>query len=393
MPPRHGKSELLSHWLPVWYLANWPTKRVGLASYAAEFASEWGRRVRNTIAEHQDAMGNGVAISDDLNRAHQWRLTTGGGLMTAGVGWPFTGYGFDLLIVDDPIKNHEEATSALQRQRLWDWWRSTALTRLEPSGSIIVVMTRWHEDDFVGRLLDSEGEEWDHIRLPALAEPGDPLGRDEGAALWPERYDAEALARLRINVGPQNWPGLFQQRPSRQEGSIFKADWWQYADHIEPNGKVVQFWDTAFKKGEGNDYSVCVTMTTTPNGYGVVDVFRERLEYPDLLREMQTQADRWGPSMVYIEDAASGQSVIQSLKRETRLPVKGIRPVTDKVLRANAVTGLVEAGKVVLPRGAAWLPVFLDEIGGFPTAVHDDQVDAFASCLAQMTRPKWWYEE
>ena len=376
---------LLSQWTPVWFLANWPRKQIGLASYAAEFAAEWGRRVRNTMAEHREGLD--VAISDDLNRAHQWRLTAGGGMMTAGVGGPFTGYGFDLLIIDDPIKNDEEANSALQRQRLWDWWRTTALTRLEPGGSIIVVMTRWHEDDFVGRLLDSEGDNWEHIRLPALAEPGDPLGRDEDAPLWPERYGADALSALRVSVGPQDWPGLYQQRPSRAEGTIFKVEWWQYADHIEPNGLVYQFWDTAFKTGQGNDYSACITMTTTPNGYGVLDVWRDRVEYPDLLRAMQNQAARFNPAKIYVEDAASGQSVIQSLQRESRLPVVPVKVDRDKVARANAVTGLVEAHKVSLPRRAKWLPDFLDELGSFPNGAHDDQVDAFVGCLAQMTQP------
>ena len=390
MPPRHGKSFLLSQWTPVWFLANWPQKQVGLASYAAEFAATWGRNVRNLVTEHQDSLG--IAISDDLNRAHQWRLTGGGGMMTAGVGGPFTGYGFDLLIIDDPIKNDEEANSTLQRQRLWDWWLTTARTRLEPGGSIIVVMTRWHEDDLVGRLLAAEGNEWEHIRLPALAEPDDPLGRMEGEALWPSRFDTQYLSKERIIQGPVNWPGLYQQRPSHAGGSIFKAHWWQYVDRIEPNGTVNQFWDTAFKTGQGNDYSVCVTMTEIPNGYSVLDVWRGRVEYPDLLRTMQAQAARFTPSTIYVEDAASGQSVIQSLKRDTRLPVVGVKPDRDKVLRANEITGLVEAGKVSLPRRAAWLADFLDELGSFPSGTYDDQVDAFVGVLTEMTRPSSWLD-
>ena len=390
LAPRHGKSELLSHWTPVWFLANWPSKRVGLASYAADFAETWGRKARDTVVEHQARLG--IQVRDDLNRASQWQLTNGGGMMTAGVGGPFTGHGFDLLIIDDPIKNRQEANSAAMREHLWEWWRSTARTRLEPGGSIVVVMTRWVEDDLVGRLLsdeflegEQEGDRWEHIRLPALAEPDDPLGRELDAPLWPERYGGSALAALRISVGPQDWPGLYQQRPSRQGGSVFRDDWWVFVDTVQPGEQVFQFWDTAFKAGEQNDYSVCCTMTTTPTGYGVMEVWRNRVEYPDLLRAMQVQAERHKPSAVYVEDAASGQSVVQSLRRETRLPVLPVQPRGDKVLRANRVTGTVEAGRVELPQKAApWVPAFREELAAFPNGTYDDQVDAFVGCLTQL---------
>ena len=389
LPPRHGKSELLSHWTPVWFLANWPHKRVGLASYAAEPAEQWGRLARDSVIENESGLG--IRVRDDLSKVGRWQLTTGGGMMTVGVGGPFTGYGFDLLIIDDPVKNREEANSPTQRQHLWDWWRSTARTRLEPGGSIIVVTTRWHEDDLIGRLLGDEyteeqaaGDRWEHIRLPALAEEDDPVGRPLDAPLWPERYDASALAALRVSVGPQEWPGLFQQRPSHEGGSIFRDDWWLLGDVPEPgDGPVFQFWDTAFKTGQQNDYSVCCTMTTTPNGYAVLDVWRDRVEYPDLLRAMQAQAEDHNPSAIFVEDAASGQSVVQSLRRETRLPVLPVKPIGDKVLRANRVTGTVEAKKITLPRTAPWLQAFREELAAFPNGVHDDQVDAFVGCLTQ----------
>ena len=297
LPPRHGKSELLSHWTPVWFLANWPHKRVGLASYAAEPAEQWGRMARDSVVENESGLG--IRVRDDLSKVGRWQLTTGGGMMTVGVGGPFTGYGFDLLIIDDPVKNREEANSPTQRQHLWDWWRSTARTRLEPGGSIIIVMTRWHEDDLVGRLLGDEyteeqaaGDQWEHIRLPALAEPGDPLGREDDAPLWPERYDASALAALRVSVGHSWGPTLFQQRPSHEGGSIFKDHWWVMEKTVSPGERVFQFWDTAFKTGQQNDYSACCTMTTTPNGYAVLDVWRNRVEYPDLLKAMKSLAER-----------------------------------------------------------------------------------------------------
>ena len=171
----------------MWFLANWPRKSVGLASYAAEPAEQWGRLARDSVIENESGLG--IRVRDDLSKVGRWQLTTGGGMMTVGVGGPFTGYGFDLLIIDDPVKNREEANSPTQRQHLWAWWRSTARTRLEPGGSIIVVTTRWHEDDLVGRLLGDEytdeqmvGDQWEHIRLPALAEEGDPPGETPGCS-------------------------------------------------------------------------------------------------------------------------------------------------------------------------------------------------------------------
>ena len=395
MPPRHGKSQLLSHWTPIWFLANWSRGRIGLASYAADFASTWGRQVRDTVAE---TPGLGISLSRDLTRAHDWELAEGGGMMTAGIGGPFTGRGFDLLIVDDPVKNRAEASSPTIRQHLWDWWTSTARTRLEPGGSIIIVQTRWHEDDLVGRLLErtdhddpfADLDEWQHIRLPALAEEDDSLGRDLDAPLWPLRYDIRALANLRVEVGPQDWAGMFQQRPTEQGGGVFRFDWWRYASPLpEPTDEVIQFWDTAFKEGQENDYSACATMYPAENCYPLQDMWRGRLEFPDLVKQVIIQAERFGPSRIYIEDAASGQSLIQALRNETRLPIIAVKVDSSKISRANAVTGQVEAGNVVLPPRAPWLDDFLDEMTAFP-GTFDDQVDAFVGCLTQLAvKPQW----
>ncbi len=396
MPPRHGKSEMLSHWTPVWYLANNPKGRVGLASYAADFASTWGRKVRDTVGRTPDL---GISLSRDRTRAHDWELQQGGGMMTAGVGGPLTGRGFDLLIIDDPIKNRAEANSPTHRKHLWDWWTSTARTRLEPGGSIIVVQTRWHEDDLVGRLLaDTRGDdefghldEWQHIRLPALAEDDDPLGREVDEPLWPARYDAPALASLRTEVGPQDWAGLFQQRPTEQGGGVFKFHWWKYALILPaPTGDVIQFWDTAFKQGQENDFSACATLYPSTSSYILKEVWKDRLEFPELVRTVIAKAEQHQPVRIYVEDAASGQSLIQSLQSSTRLPIIPVKVGADKVSRANAVTGQVEGGNVVLPSGATWLDDFLDEVTNFPGATHDDQVDAFVGGLTQLAVKSVW---
>ena len=383
---------MVSHWTPVWFLANWPHKRVGLASYAADFAAKWGRDVRNSIQENEEGLG--IHLSRDLGAASNWQLSDGGGMLTAGVGGPFTGYGFDLLLIDDPIKNRQEANSSTLRQHLWEWWRSTARTRLEPNGSIIIIQTRWHEDDLIGRLLNPEfveegdvADNWTHIRFPALAEPDDPLEREEDEPLWPGRYNSDSLRGLRIAVGPQEWPGLFQQRPTAQSGGVFKDYWWQWLDQRPVEvGRITQYWDTAFKVKTSNDYCVCTTMGEVEGGYVVLDVWRGRLEYPDLIRQVIFEYEKHRPTRIGIEDAASGQSAIQTLQRETRLPVVPVPVDKDKVSRANAVTGFIEAGQVFLLRDAPWVMDFVSELSGFPNGTYDDQVDSFVGALDQMIK-------
>jgi len=232
MPPRHGKSELTSHWFPVWLLELWPDLRLILASYEAEFAATWGRKVRDSIV--RAPLGE-LRVQVDERRssaADRWDTTAGGGMVTAGVRGPITGRGADVLIIDDPVKNQDEARSKLMRERTWDWWQGVARTRLEPSGSVVLMMTRWHEDDLGGRLIAESaagGERWAVLSLPALAEPTpaapDALGRAAGEALWPERFDAQALDATRTAVGRYVWDSQFQQRPRPLEGQgLFREE-------------------------------------------------------------------------------------------------------------------------------------------------------------------------
>lgn len=218
IPPRHGKSHLLSLWTPVWFLSHWSEKQVLLASYEATFAASWGRLARNVIEQHQVQLG--LRLASDSAAVAAWSLTAGGGMVTAGAGGPITGRGADLLLVDDPVKNIEEARSPIAREALWDWWCNVARPRLEPGGSIIIIMARWHRDDIIGRLL-REQQEWDYVALPAIAGSGDPLGRGEGKPLWPERYDLEALAKVRDDVGEDVWLRLYQQTPEEAEGDCY----------------------------------------------------------------------------------------------------------------------------------------------------------------------------
>lgn len=203
MPPRHGKSEMASRYTPAWYLGRYPNRRVILASYEADYAASWGRKARDLLEEHGSSLF-GVCVRQDSHAANRWDLADhNGGMTTAGVGGAITGRGADLLIIDDPVKSVEEAESETYRARTWDWWRGVALTRLEPGGSVILVMTRWHEDDLAGRILQEDSANWRVLSLPAIASDDldDPLDREPGEPLWPERYDADALARRRQEMG------------------------------------------------------------------------------------------------------------------------------------------------------------------------------------------------
>ena len=248
--------------------------------------------------------------------------------------------------------------------------------------------TRWHEDDLAGWLLkEHQHENWETLNLPAIAEPGDALKRTEGEALWPTAYPVSELAVIRKSVGGRDWSALYQQRPSAAEGSVFKREHWRYYQPTESEPKalisalgcfqVVQAWDTAFKKGSLNDYSVGVTIGISPNRYYVLDCWRDRLEFPDLKRAVMAQAAKWGATAVLVEDTAAGQSLLQELGRNTRLPLIPVKADRDKVSRASAVTPTHEAGLCYLPGGAHWLSDFVDELASFPSAPHDDQVDAW----------------
>ena len=242
--PQHGKSELVSHWLPVWFLKKFPWKKVGLASYEMGYASEWGGKAKETIDENGGELG--LQLRRDTKAKGRWSLRGyGGGMYVAGIGGPFTGRGFDLIIIDDPIKNDAEALSPVYRKRNWNWYRSVARTRLAPGGSIIVVMTRWHEQDLAGALLgnapedeneatipeeDVQPDAWEVVNLPALAEDSDPLGRKPGEALWPERYDELALKKQRITSGPFWWSAQYRGNPQPEGGGIIKTGWFKSYD-------------------------------------------------------------------------------------------------------------------------------------------------------------------
>lgn len=393
MPPRHGKSELASIHFPAWYLGRNPGKRVIATSYGAGLAYRFSRRARNLIAAPAWPFPD-VALSDDLATVQSWDIAGHrGGYLAAGVGGPITGSGADLLIVDDPIKSADEADSETYREATWQWWQDTAYPRMQAGASAVVIGTRWHDDDLIGRLLaaaETGGDVWTVLHLPAV--------NAWGEALWPDVFDLEKLERIKANMSSRMWQAQFQGDPQPAEGGMFKPHWWSRYSSVPPLRRVELFIDSAFKEGVQNDYSVIATWGDTGDGdYYVLDVWRDRVAFPELLRaahdQWAKQRATWSARSVVIEDKASGQSAIQVLQRTYHtatgalpaLPVVAwsVTGAQSKVARAEGVTGFVESGRVHLPEFAPWVADFVDEHARFPIGVHDDQVDTTSMGLTR----------
>ncbi len=385
MPPRHGKSELCSIRFPAWYLGRNPQNQIIGCSYAESLAYSLSYAVRETISDvrYQRLWPHQL----DTAGAVRWQLANKenkrASYIAAGVGGGITGEGADLLIIDDPIKNAEDAASETYRTKLGEWYRTTARTRLQPNAKVVIIQTRWHKADLAGQLLelantDPQADQWIVLNLPAL---------QDNKALWPERYPVDVLTNIRATIGSRAFEALYQGSPIIAEGNVFKREWWHYYK-VRPDIKYkIHSWDTAYKGKTTNDYSVCTIWGVANNGFYLLEVFRERLEFPELKRACISAYERDKPQTVYIEDEASGQSLIQELRRETRLPILPVKVDKDKVLRANAVTPLIESGRVYLPEYASWLHDYIEELSAFPNAAHDDQVDSTTQALQQMANP------
>ena len=382
LPPRHGKSLITSSMFPAWFLGRHPEQHLIFATYGQELSDEFGRRVRNFVASPvHGAIFPSCRLSEYSTAAQRFNTTAGGGYIAVGRGGPITGRGADLLLIDDPLKDREEANSETVRKSLHEWYTFVAYTRLTRGGAIIVIQTRWHEDDLAGRLLREHANDgWHVLSLPAIAERDEGF-RNEGDALWPGIFPLEELNRIREAVGGAAWASLYQQRPAAAEGAIFKRTWWR--SYLQPPkfSQILQSWDTAFKKGADNCFSACTTWGLAESGYYLLSVWRGRVEFPELRRVLIAQAEEWKPNAILIEDRASGQSLLQELKSATTLPVLAVKADSDKLSRAQAVTAIVEAGKVYLPEEAPWLTDYIDELASFPTGLYDDQVDSTAQAL------------
>ncbi len=350
-------------------------------------------------------------MNRERQAAHDWETAYGGGVRAAGVGVAIAGTGAKLIIIDDPIRGRKEANSLTVRDAIHEAYTDDLVTRLEPGGAIVGTVTRWMEDDLPGRIAASEeGPDWVTVNLPALAEEDDPLGRSPGEALWPARYPVDVLERRRTVMGVSFY-ALFQGRPAPAEGNKFKGQWFRYY-RVEGEGESAVFimdapdgyrrvvplascrrfgtMDTASSIKTSADYSVIASWAVTPQSDLILlEVIRERLEEPDLIRRARDAYRRHRLSYLSIESNSMGLGIIQTLRRgsvdpETRkrlpgLAVRGIPSLTDKVSRAGTAIVRCESGQIWFPQMAPWLAEFEMELLGFPLGAHDDQVDTMST--------------
>lgn len=386
MPPRHGKTETVTARYPVHRLELDPKLSILVTSYGQHMADRFGLKVRNLAAGR-------LELSPDKAAASEWHTVQGGQVVARGVGSPPTGIGFDLIIIDDPVRRREDAESQTYRDKAWDWYTDDLYTRLEPGGAIILVLTRWHEDDIASRAIATEPGRWTVLSLPALAEADDPLGRAEGEALWPSRMDVPELIRrrevIRQNDGLRSWEALYQQRPTAASGSMFQPA------QIEVHGAApdaltrrVRAWDFGATEA-GGDYTAGVLMGIDDKRcVWVLDVRRGQWGPDQVDAEVRQTAQIDGQYVEILGPQDPGAAGVKAASAFVRglagFMVRAERPTGPKETRARGLAAQVNAGNIRMVR-AAWNRDFLEELRQFPRGQHDDQVDAAADAFNELT--------
>jgi predicted phage terminase large subunit-like protein len=392
MPPRHGKSELVSRFYPAWFLGNWPDRHVILTSYEADFAASWGRLGRDILEELGLELFE-VEVRGDSSAAHRWQIKGHeGGMITAGVDGPITGKGAELFVIDDPVKNSKDAESEVKQEAAWNWWQTTARTRFNPGCSIVLLMTRWHQNDLAGRILkaDTDGL-WEVLKLPGIAEENDPLGRAVGEALWADRYSLASLRALQKDLGDYWFSAMFQQRPTPRRGGMFDRTKVEIVEAVPSNVVRVRYWDLAGTEQQGTadpDWTVGLKLArTAENVFYVEDVRRGRwdaLGVESALKHTATLDGADIPVWIEQEPGSEGKNLISVYVRMMAgYPVRGQPSTGDKHLRAGPVSAQWTAGNIKVVR-AHWNLRFFEELEGFPKATHDDQVDALSGAFNKL---------
>ncbi len=383
MPPRHGKSDLATIRYSAYRLEANPQTRIIVGAYGQTLANKFSRRIR-TVARLR-----GLQVSAERESAEEWETLQGGGLRAVGVGAGVTGHGADLILIDDPVKNREEAESDAYRSRCWDWYTDDLYTRLEPGGAIILCMTHWHQDDLAGRILASDqASQWTVIRLPAEAEENDPLRRAIGEALCPDRFDLAALADIKKTLG-HSYHALYQQRPQPREGGMFKAHWFELVDEVPKQARRIRRWDMAATSGDG-DYTVGLLMAEKNGVYYIEDVKRGQWSSGERDKIIRATAERdahdyervevWGPQ----DPGQAGKDAAASFIRLlSGFPVYTEPESGSKELRAEPFAAQAQAENVKVKR-ASWTMSYVDELCNFPTGVNDDQVDASSGAFNKL---------
>ena len=412
LPPRHGKSELVSRRLPAFILGHNPNAKIIATSYSSDLAQRMNLDVQRIMSSNEyrklfpESAFSGIEkrSASEVSYLRNTDLFEivgyQGSYRSAGVNGGIVGMGGDYIIIDDPIKNRDEANSATYRARLYEWFTSTLYTRREKDACILLTNTRWHEDDLAGKLIETakkpHGDKWEIISIPAIRDtrdcPYDP--RAEGEALWPEQFDLEDLLTTKATIGSYEWAAQYQQQPSPREGGLFKREWWKYWDEDtlpDDLSDFLQSWDCTFSDSDDSDYVVGQVWARSSRKMTqryLLDQVRGRMTFTETLNAIRNLSAKWPRTeRKLIEDKANGTAVIDVLRHE----IHGVVPVDPKggkISRAQAITANVEAGNVYIPSAqmADWVGDFIEELSTFPSGRHDDQVDA-------MTQANAWYNE
>lgn len=401
LPPRHGKSEVGTKKFPAWFLGRNPDKEIIVTSYGADVAQDFSRIARDTLMEHGPGIF-GVTVAQGSSSVTSWGLQSverkpndkirkfRGGLKAAGAGGSLTGRGAHIAIIDDPFKGVEDSSSPTMRQKIYEWYKAVLWTRLAPGGAIILIMTRWHEDDLAGRLIEdmkNGGEQWDILKIPGVAIEGEPdaLGREPGTGLWLERFGQEYYDQLRTTLGSAVFESLYQQNPRPSEGTIFKRAWFKnfYKQLPSRFDEVIQSWDCTFKDTSTSDYVSGTIWGRIGADIYLIDEIYEKMDLPATIAAIESATRRHPRAFVkLVEDKANGPAVIQMLGKK----VPGLIPVNPeggKIVRAQAITPFFEAGNVHLPDPsiAPWIDDYMEQLLSFPKGKHDDRVDSTSQAL------------
>ena len=398
MPPRHTKSEFASYLLPAWFLGKFPAKKVIQTSHTAELAVGFGRKVRNLVSsDAYKTIFPTVDLQSDSKAAGRWNTNAGGDYFAIGVGGAVTGKGADLLIIDDPHSEQEAViaeTSPEVYDKVYDWYTSGPRQRLQPGGSIVIVMTRWSKRDLTGQVIKASaqhgGDEWEVIEFPAIMPEGDPL--------WPEFWKKEELEALQTQLPVSKWQAQYQQAPTSEEGALLKREWWNIWEDDRPPACefIIQSWDTAFLKTSRADYSACTTWGvfyhTDPDtgkqtsNIILLDAYRKRMEFPELKVKTQEMYNEWEPDALIVEAKAAGAPLVFEL-RAMGIPVSEFTPSrgNDKIARVNAVTDLFASGVIWAP-DTRWAQEVIEEAASFPAGEHDDYVDSMTQALLRFRK-------
>lgn len=429
LPPQEGKSTRVTTIGPLWFLSRNPDRRIAIVSYAQDLADEFGRNIRNHITSNDGDDGSldvGLRVSKDNGAARRWTLDgmrdvvdeTGrtvldkdgnpkqvkvkGGVRAVGIRGGLTGRPVDALFIDDPISNLEQAYSKTYREQAWGFWQSVGITRLAPGAPVIVVLTRWHNDDLAGRLLAGEdAHRWTVLNIPAEAVDNDPLGRKPGQWLESARgRTREQWEQIKVAVGPKVWQSLYQGNPSLDEGGVLPTEWvhydhpmWMVKDgvHTVPgigrdDHELVQSWDLAFKGEDTSDYVVGQVWLRVGNTAYLLDQVRRRMNFNETCEAIKTMSAKWPQALSkFVEDKANGPAVMNALKTQV-MGMIPIEPEGSKYARISAVSPLAWSGNVQLPSSkiAPWVDTFLQEALAFPAGANDDQLDTFSQAVNQL---------